>query len=140
MLKPSDIKSYSDIEISGSGIVVNAIKKDGSVVKLKMPGTMSSYDWADAKANMQSLKEREAQFENYRDSALRDAEAAGYILPGTINPMDSRTMLGLYGALYGQQGQAALGNAYLNYQATQKAIYDSVANMLRTIDSSAAKL
>ena len=139
-VKPSDIKNFSDIEISDSGIVVNAVKKDGSIVKLKMPGAMSSYDWADARANMHSLKEREAQFENYRDSALRDAEAAGYILQGTIDPMDSRTMLGLYGALYGQQGQAALGNAYLNYQATQKAIYDSVANMLRTIDSSAAKL
>lgn len=135
----SDIKSFSDIEISGSGIMVNAITKDDKIVKFKLPASQSYYDFTSATQNAQRLKESELKWRNtltQMGNALYES-GAPISLTADSSPEEAIYVGGLLG---GQAGAQAVYQDYLNYQRTQKAIYDSVSNMLRTIDSTAAKL
>ena len=135
----SDIKSFSDIEISGSGIMVNAITKDDKIVKFKLPASQSYYDFTSATQNAQRLKESELKWRNtltQMGNALYES-GAPISLTADSSPEEAIYVGRLLG---GQAGAQAVYQDYLNYQRTQKAIYDSVSNMLRTIDSTAAKL
>lgn len=138
-IKGSDIKSYSDIEISSSGIMVNAITKDNRVVKFKLPASQSYYDFTSATQNAQRLKDSELRWRNtltQMGNALYES-GAPISLTADSSPEEAIYVGSLLG---GQAGAQAVYQDYMNYQRTQQAIYNSVANMLRAIDSTSTKL
>lgn len=138
-VKASDIKNYSDIEISGSGIMVNATLKDGNTVQFKLPASLSSYDYENATRNSKTLKEKENAWIGNVEALNKALREAGYNVNFTANdrPED---IIRAAGAIGGQAGANAFYADYINYINTQKGIYDSVANMLRAIDSTSSKL
>ena len=138
-VKASDVKNYSDIEISGSGIMVNATLKDGNTVQFKLPASLSSYDYENATRNSKTLKEKENAWISNVEALNKAFREAGYNANFTANdrPED---IIRAAGAIGGQAGANAFYADYINYINTQKGIYDSVANMLRAIDSTSSKL
>lgn len=138
-VKASDIKSYSDIEVSGAGIMVNANMKDGSTVQFKLPASLSSGDYNSVIINAKSLKEKENTWINNINALNKALRKEGYNADFSIYSSPEEIITAA-GAIGGQVGASVYYTDYMNYVNTQKSIYDRVADMLRVIDSTASKL